>query len=763
MDKQKTMNADTAKRFAAGQRSMAVVGGSNHRLFSWPLFATVTHGLCSLAIFLTVAVAGGGQETEQPSNAREGYIIRVDLPLVGDRDDAVRQQILRIANRAQDGAQRPIVVLEFRASSLDKVGEPDNADVGTRGSQFERSLSLARFLTSPEASRVRLIAYLPKTVEGHAVLPVLACEEIVAAPDAELGRAAIDEAADATIEGAYRDVVARRAALPEAVVMAMLVPASEVYELELSDGSSLVAHRGKTDQLREAGQVIKETQIWPGGGLAAFNGQQLRARRWIARTVDDSGELAATLGVGGALRTTQQLPREWKPISLTLAGTLNRARVNQLIRALGDAVRKDQVNLVVIYIEQTESNFAEASRLAGILAELGKQNDDVYTLSIVTQPLVGPVTLVAVACDEAVLIEGASLGADPNSKADVSKGSMQQRVLDDLSQQTGRPLPLLAALLDRTTEVKEFIHQGNGRRAIFTDWQVANQADANMWLAKTTVAREGKIENEVALRYRLIDSIDDSASLSLARLGVTQSPQELAAPWLDASIQMVLAQPWVPRLLLTIGFFALMAELGNPGIGLGGFLAAVCFIGFFWIEGLNGNVEWLEILLFVGGLVALAIEIFVLPGFGIFGIGGLLMLFVSVVLASQTFVWPTTSAQLSEFSVNLFWVACLALGGMIGLLFMHKQLQRLPMFRWVTLEPAGADDLAELDIREAVAHREHLLGQDGLTTTRLNPSGKAQFGHEIVAVVGDGQMIDEGVPVRVVEVRGNLVLVEAIL
>ena len=52
------------------------------------------------------------------------------------------------------------------------------------------------------------------------------------------------------------------------------------------------------------------------------------------------------------------------------------------------------------------------------------------------------------------------------------------------------------------------------------------------------------------------------------------------------------------------------------------------------------------------------------------------------------------------------------------------------------------------------------MGQEGMTTTRLNPSGKAQFGRDIVAVVGTTGLIGEGVAVRVVEVRGNLVLVE---
>ena len=120
----------------------------------------------------------------------------------------------------------------------------------------------------------------------------------------------------------------------------------------------------------------------------------------------------------------------------------------------------------------------------------------------------------------------------------------------------------------------------------------------------------------------------------------------------------------------------------------------------------------------------------------------------------------TTSAQLSEVSVNLFWVSCLALGGMISLLFMHKQLERSPLLKWVTLQPVDEDEAADLNARETLAHREHLLGQTGLTTTRLNPSGKAQFGRDIVAVVGTGKLIGTGVPVRVVEVRGPLVLVE---
>ncbi|MEZ6134768.1 MAG: NfeD family protein [Pirellulaceae bacterium] len=728
--------------------------GTGCRGTTWLLFS-----LISCLLFSSFGKSNAQEAPEAVQ--RDGYIVDVELPLVGDRDERVRQQILRIADAANDAEQRPVVVMRFRASPITNVGEPLNGGMGTRGSQFERCLALARFMTSPDASRVRLIAYLPQTVEGHAVLPVLACEDILAAPEAELGRAAIDEPLDATVSGAYRDVVSRRATMPEAIVLAMLDPQVEVYSVDLADGSTSIVGREAARAMREAGQVLSEETLWEGGRLAAFNGQQMRVRRWIGQTVNDETELASALGLGTSLRTPRQLPRQWKAVAVTIAGKLGKSRVNQLIRAVTDATNNDDVNLIVLYMQPATCSFVDAARLASTIAGLGEEGREVYTLSIVTEPIAGAAGLIAVGCDEAVVLSGASLGPDMEQTNSLGNAPMQ-RVLDDLAAQTGRPLALMAVLADPAMEANEFTHQGTGKRAIFTDWSMDQQADANIWQIKAKVAGGGPLENDIALRYRLIDSVDDSASIALARLGLDRMPAELAMPWLDASIQMVLANAWIPRLLLTIGFFALMAELGNPGIGAGGFLAAVCFLGFFWIEGLNGNVELLEILLFVAGLVALALEIFVVPGFGVFGIGGLLMVFTSVVLASQTFVWPTTSAQLNEVAVNLFWVACLAFGGMVGLLFMHKHLERLPMLRWLSLQPGGTDDLDEIDIRESVAHREHLLGQDGLTTTRLNPSGKAQFGHEIVAVVGTGTLIDEGTPVRVVEVRGNLVLVEAL-
>ena len=61
-----------------------------------------------------------------------------------------------------------------------------------------------------------------------------------------------------------------------------------------------------------------------------------------------------------------------------------------------------------------------------------------------------------------------------------------------------------------------------------------------------------------------------------------------------------------------------------------------------------------------------------------------------------------------------------------------------------------------------MARFEHLLGCQGVTTTPLLPSGKARFGDEMVDVIADGEVIERNQPVRVVEVRGNRVLVRQV-
>ena len=116
--------------------------------------------------------------------------------------------------RAHEG-RRPTLVLEFSPQ-----GGPASYGEGT---DFTRALSLANYLSGPELSGIKTVAYIPRTIKGHGVLVALACDQIVMNPEAELGEASIDEdasrAIDPKIVSAYKEIVERTRTVPEAVVL----------------------------------------------------------------------------------------------------------------------------------------------------------------------------------------------------------------------------------------------------------------------------------------------------------------------------------------------------------------------------------------------------------------------------------------------------------------------------------------------------------------------------------------------------------------
>ena len=111
-------------------------------------------------------------EPEHPAKSadeapRIARLVRIPLPISGTVDTAVKRSVDQLLEELPKNAEpRPVLVFEFYV----KEGQ------SSEGSEFERALSLARYLASEKLSRVRTVAYLPSTIKGHAVLAALACE-----------------------------------------------------------------------------------------------------------------------------------------------------------------------------------------------------------------------------------------------------------------------------------------------------------------------------------------------------------------------------------------------------------------------------------------------------------------------------------------------------------------------------------------------------------------------------------------------------------
>ena len=158
----------------------------------------------------------------------------------------------------------------------------------------------------------------------------------------------------------------------------------------------------------------------------------------------------------------------------------------------------------------------------------------------------------------------------------------------------------------------------------FCDEELGEQPDQAKWQKDALVTEPGrplKLSGQQAADFDLANRVVDNFAQFKQYYGLEDDPALVEPGWADfLDPRPGLAGAGV--LLLLIGFAGLYIELHSPGVGIGAFVAVVCFLLFFWSHYLGGTAGWLQVTLFVAGVCCLLLELFVIPGFGIFGLGG---------------------------------------------------------------------------------------------------------------------------------------------
>jgi len=673
--------------------------------------------------------------------AAEAVGLSVRLPITGTRDTQVEAAILRRLDRLKRGNERGVLVLRF---------DPDPRG-GTGGSDFGRAFELAKFLGDARLDGVKTVAFLPEGATGHAVLVALACEEIVMPPDAVLGPANADEpAVDDAMRAAYAQVAGRRRTVPPAVALALLDPAARVVRASTDDGDQFVA-AGEIDALRRRTAVLAVEELTPVPiTLTGRRGRELGIVRQLART---PAELARSLGVDErSLAIDPRAEGGWKAAQIVVAGPVSGDAVARARQQMERAVAGG-ATLLCIRVDSAGGSPEQSLVLAGRLAAFDPA--EVRTVAYVPRQARGDAALVALACDELVMHPDAVLGGE----GDAAIGGRQAAAVtaawrEAVARKRDRPWSLRVATVVPGLEVEQATQRETGRIDYFAAEELAARADRDSW---TPGARVGtgpiQLTGRSAESLGLATHVVDDFQGFVRAYGLTGDVAIAEPGWADRLLD-ALASPGLAWLLLLIGGAGLYIELHTPGFGLGGFVSMVAFIVYFWSQYLHGTAGWLEVMLFLAGLFCLAAEIFVLPGFGVLGLGGGVLVIASLVLASQSFVLPANDYQIRQLQWSLLGILGAAVGIAALAMLVRRWLPATPMFRNVLLEPpSAAEDVVAEDTLD------ELIGLEGTTTTRLAPAGKARIGGTIHDVTSDGALVEPGANVRVVEVRGGRVLV----
>lgn len=275
---------------------------------------------------------------------------------------------------------------------------------------------------------------------------------------------------------------------------------------------------------------------------------------------------------------------------------------------------------------------------------------------------------------------------------------------------------------------------------------------------KVTVVRKGDLltvdaheAKDLGLAFTVIGSADEL----FAMLNLATPVAEIGALWSET---MVRAIRKIAPILLLIGMAGIGLEIKSPGLLWPGIVGVTCLALVFGGQYLSGLANYGEILLFILGIALIVIEIHFFPGFGFAGVGGIVLVILSLVLSFQSFVIPKPNLpwQAATMERNMIIAALSIMGAFVAFLLAARWLvaagQSNPM---VLKESQDGYHSAGHDLT-------FLNGQEGETDSILRPAGVIVVNGARYDAVTQGGFIAKGRKIRIVQVQGNRITVKEI-
>jgi membrane-bound serine protease (ClpP class) len=368
---------------------------------------------------------------------------------------------------------------------------------------------------------------------------------------------------------------------------------------------------------------------------------------------------------------------------------------------------------------------------------------DVPTIAYVHPRAISAGALISYACDHLVFASGGSMGAATPITIGADGGA--ESVDEKMTSYMRAEMRSTAEANDRDGDLAEAMVD----RTIVIDGVV----DDTKLLTATT---------ETAVRIGLADSVQDSLGEVLTELGLEKAERITSeASWAE-EISRILTDPTVSGLLMSIGMLGLMIELYSPGFGLPGAVGLSCLGAFFGGHLIADLAGAEELVLLVMGLVALGVEVFVIPGFGIVGVIGIGFI-VAALSLSMVGMPLDVSWQLGFLTDAIRNVLVSIAGAIVAMALLIKFLPTRALPNWLILRtqlgdkppqppPTGADFQSAPD-------RSDLVGVQGVAETDLRLSGKGRLQGRIVDVVSEHEYIKKGAAIVVIAVEGVRVVV----
>ena len=360
-------------------------------------------------------------------------------------------------------------------------------------------------------------------------------------------------------------------------------------------------------------------------------------------------------------------------------------------------------------------------------------NSQIPVVAFVDNNAASAGALIALACDTVVMRGGATMGA-----VTVVNGA-------DGSAMPDKYQSYMRAMMRATAENHGRTPEGKWRRdPLIAEAMVDPRVKVDGLIDSTRVLT---FTTEEALKWGYADSKAESVPEVLSQLGISDYTVEQYNPtWTDRLIGFF-TSPGVQAILIMIIIGGIYMELQSPGMGFPSAAAIIAAALYFLPIYITGIASSWIILIFVAGLILVLLEIFVVPGFGITGISGIICICAALLLGLiENYTFTVTHASASA----IWWSLGTLLAGILLAILLIWYLTSSYGPKWVrrhtdlTTELRSADGFIGVDMQPV-----EYVGHHGTAITDMRPSGKVEIDGERLDAVSTDGFIHAGTRVKV--------------
>ncbi len=358
-------------------------------------------------------------------------------------------------------------------------------------------------------------------------------------------------------------------------------------------------------------------------------------------------------------------------------------------------------------------------------------NSKVMTIAFIDKRAISAGALIALSCEKIVMVPGASMGASTvvdqsGEKQSEKYQSYMRSEMRATAEKNGRRTDIAQGMVDERIVVADV------------------QDDSTKLITLTT---------EEAVQFQMADAELNSIEEIKKYFDFEQADIiNISSNWAEDVVRF-LSNPIISSLLIMIGLIGIYTEIKTPGWGLAGTAGLIALGLFFGAGYILELASIIEIILFIIGLVLLIVEIFIIPGFGIFGISGISLMVVGLFLGLLS---DFKMIDWDIISIAIIQLASVFVGSSIIIFFLLKYLPRTEMLNKLILKES-------VNAKSGYAAKESLadfVGKVGTALTDLRPSGTAMIEGKRIDVVTEGDYINHSSEIIVISVEGSKIVVE---